>query len=564
MDYGKVSYFSKRNTFLLWGTVLLLLVLAFAFQPLYTSLKGWRSRSFIKQAQEFLLEGRNTEALSIANSALQLNRSDPNCVRIMARILSLSSETDVRRQALGYWWSLWETEDATAADRELMLKTALRVKHFPTVNRHLTEVLDAGTEDLELLLLAAQFMAQENNLFQSIKLARFIIQKDSLLRPAQLFLAQQLIKTKTEKDFIEARNILWSISRGFDDAGLQALRLLGRKPMLNLMSSKDLRLIIQGFRGHPEGTMDDHFLVLDLNFLLNEENPDEIVSRELRDFIIKNSDDRIRLGRWLVTNRRFKEVIELISMEDAMEYQNLLTILLDAFAGMGQWEDVKRILDTDEIELYLARFAMEFGQKIIAQSHWERVFTLAETKPFTLFYIADYAEKLGLYEYAEQAYEMLTKYNKNVSREAFSNLVRLAEMQKNTARLLQLVKLYGTTFPNDNASMNDWAYLNLLLNQKIQESKSMADNLVAKLPFMHAFRTTLALAYLRLNLEGKAAELYEKVALNWEESLPGWQAVYIAVLGANGDVEQARDLASKVPVDRLKPEELLLIKQWLP
>ena len=88
----------------------------------------------------------------------------------------------------------------------------------------------------------------------------------------------------------------------------------------------------------------------------------------------------------------------------------------------------------------------------------------------------------------------------------------------------------------------------------------MAESLFAKLPLMPAFRTTLALAYLRQNQEGKAAELYEKVALNWENSLPGWQAVYVAVLGANGDVDQARNLAPKVPVDRLKPEELLLIK----
>jgi hypothetical protein len=82
-------------------------------------------------------------------------------------------------------------------------------------------------------------------------------------------------------------------------------------------------------------------------------------------------------------------------------------------------------------------------------------------------------------------------------------------------------------------------------------------------PLLLAYRTTLALAYLRSNDPASAKAVYAGLEADWATVLPGWQAVYTAVLGATDEPEAARTLARRIPVQRLKPEERALIEPWL-
>ena len=85
-------------------------------------------------------------------------------------------------------------------------------------------------------------------------------------------------------------------------------------------------------------------------------------------------------------------------------------------------------------------------------------------------------------------------------------------------------------------------------------------DLVADLPDRAAYRTTLALAYLRKNQPDLALTAYGQEKMDWSSALPGWQAVRAAVLAANGREEEARRLAASVNWDRLKPQERDLIR----
>jgi hypothetical protein len=103
----------------------------------------------------------------------------------------------------------------------------------------------------------------------------------------------------------------------------------------------------------------------------------------------------------------------------------------------------------------------------------------------------------------------------------------------------------------------------MLLGVNVEGARREAEKLVAQHPDLLAYRTTLALAHFRRNDPSAARDAYRNSTLVWEQALPGWQAVYVAVTGKLGDTNLAKKLAATVPLNRLKPEEIDLIKPWL-
>jgi hypothetical protein len=56
--------------------------------------------------------------------------------------------------------------------------------------------------------------------------------------------------------------------------------------------------------------------------------------------------------------------------------------------------------------------------------------------------------------------------------------------------------------------------------------------------------------------------LYQDRSIDWNQALPGWQAVYTAVLGSNKKELEAKKMARTIDWQRLKPEERRLIQAW--
>ena len=105
--------------------------------------------------------------------------------------------------------------------------------------------------------------------------------------------------------------------------------------------------------------------------------------------------------------------------------------------------------------------------------------------------------------------------------------------------------------------------MNLLLREHLEASQAVAQKLLEQKPDFLSYRTTAALAYLRLDDVQAARALYEGLSLEWSKVLPGWQAVHVAVRGASGQTHLARVLARQIPLDRLKPEERILVQPYL-
>ena len=187
---------------------------------------------------------------------------------------------------------------------------------------------------------------------------------------------------------------------------------------------------------------------------------------------------------------------------------------------------------------------------------------MASQRPETLLYVAQYAEKVGATEEALKAYRQLSKQPQSAA-QAYLALIRLVEQKGDTRALRDLMKELIAAFPNDPAPRNDLAYLELLTKENIASAAEAAKTLVASRPEMLAYRTTLALAYLRMNDPKSAHALFRGVEVDWKTAPPSWRAVYAAVLAANGDIKSARQMVNQLPRQQLRAEERALVEPWL-
>jgi hypothetical protein len=242
---------------------------------------------------------------------------------------------------------------------------------------------------------------------------------------------------------------------------------------------------------------------------------------------------------------------------------------LDGLAQLNRWAEIKSLLEKEKlpldpalVALYRMRVAREEKNTSLTNTLWDQAQSLAADNPGVLWEIARYAETLGEPAQAERAYRQIARHEPS-ARAAYLALIRRFSGERNTVKLRDLMQEITRRYPGDKEPANDLAYLNLLLGQNVPAATAKAGELVAREPGFLAFRATLALAGLRNHDYAAARLALDGVKTDWTAAQPGWQAVRAATLGVNGSPEEARKIASAIPLALLKPEERLLVQPWL-
>jgi tetratricopeptide (TPR) repeat protein len=258
-------------------------------------------------------------------------------------------------------------------------------------------------------------------------------------------------------------------------------------------------------------------------------------------------------------------VTQVIPLEKALLNKDLFLVYLDALASQGQWSRIASLLQQGNlpledtyIDVFLSRAYLELGDPRTSDSYWRRAVTDASYNATQGFFLAGYAEKLGQMSRAEEMYGRLTQ-NPDTARPAYDGLLRLS-LPKGTAATLAVLTEMHRRWPDDEAVSNDWAYLELLEKEHIAEARSLAEDLCAKTPGSLPHRTTLALAWLRSGQPVSALQVYDGLNIDWETASAPSEAVYAAVLNANGHPDEARRIAAETPRDQLRPEETELLQ----
>lgn len=563
---GSEAESSLRGKWLRVG-LLLALVLSAAplLTPAYRSLKTWRAHRFLAEAEGFVRNKDLQSAFGKIQAAYLLASQEPSVIRFAARIYTLARHP----QAIQFWRQLVEHPSATAKDEFIYVELSLMGGDWNSATPVMARWVVRGKLDDARLLMAARYYDlrgdRESALAYAIRASETLRLDDA----AELFVVRLLLGGNSDggdQDRL-ARSRLWRLVDGNGAASIEAISILGRREDLTAAEAAKL---IQRLSEHPGRRLREEMLANDLRIRFEPQRRLEVVAATGKRFEGGDLEQRLEVSRWLNRHKDYERTVLMISRPEALKSREAFMVRLDALAAMDRWKEVGEELKVEPCpiepvlrEVFLARVAKELGDSGQAEVHWRRAHLEAGQTPQALQYLAQYAERVGARSDAVEAFRRLTTIP-GKAREGYVELVRVANQDRNTRMLRDLLREMRRAFPEDTSVENDWAYVSLLLKEDIEEAKSVASGLVARSPTLLPHRTTLALAYLRSSEIHRAKKLYEGVSLDWTLVGAGMQAVHAAVHGSSGNEVAAREFAEKIPLERLKPEERELIQRWLP
>ncbi len=544
------------------GCFLLLIfaMVGLAAWPTYRALKRWRADHLMDRADRSVERGVLVEAYQAARSAHGL---DPNNLRAL-RMLAEMYEGTGAREALVYRRAVAESGQASPQDRAAYLRTTIRAGRLDLADDFIQKMGLSGRADPVVAGIIADLMRMRGQpeaarAMEDLAAARSVLGEKTT---AELLQARGRLDSPDPAERAQARATLLRIGASKAPEARDALRLLAGAPD---RTEKETREIIRLLEANPLNPAVDFFLAKTLTLELRPDWRGAVLEEARKLWSGGTEEQRVALAEFLLRHGDPSGVLELPAIRKGRAF----LLRLDAFARLGRWTAIreelvlasaeKGALDPFFIEVFQARVAQEMREISMAEVRWKQAMAKAAGHPQKLEFLANFAERSGNLPVAAEAYRSMTKFPA-VAVPGYFGLIRVAEKRADVRQLRDVIAELARQLPDDPAPKNDLAYLNLLFNERVDDSLEVSRELVASLPGRPAYRTTLALAYLRKKQPDLALNAYGQERIDWSSALPGWQAVRAAVLAANGRDEEARNLAAAVNWDRLKPQERDLIR----
>lgn len=578
----------RRIGFALIVALALVAAVVFGGRPAAGAIKAWQARRNANRAFAFIREEKWSEAREAALAGFQLRPTEPAAVRAVARLLSRTGQAE----ALEFWRQLAALTPLTREDRRDEATMALSIGETDRAVADVRELVKdvpgdpAGPADW---LLAAQLAAQIGAPAEATSYLERIAASTNATEREQFraALLTLMLPVPSADDLAAAarqRSVLARIgelAKGKGAAALDALLLLARQSLgataehpANLpMSAAEIAYALET---HPLAKTQHRLLALDL---LAHDDPAQraaILDRAVTEFRQGDLAAQAALCTWLNGKGEYARALEVFPLEKAVASRDLFLQHVDSLAALGRWKEVQELLKSERYPLdpvvqtmYLARCSAQLGEQAATANYWQRALEAAGTDAAKLVTLAQYAEKNGAAPTAAAAYEAAVAATPRM-RPAQQGRLRLAQINRDTAKAHAILAEMLRIWPDDRAVQNDEAYLRLLLLPDGPERATAAaaiaetaERLVQREPSSLPHRVLLALACLRQGQAAGALSAFADVRVQPSAVSPSALAVHAAALAANGHDEDARSEAATVPLGNLLPEERALVEPLL-
>lgn len=538
----------------------------FLAAPLYHQFKVWRARSLSESALELVEKGgkedRNViqEAWESASAAYRLVPQDYEVVRALAEIYSMADPA----QALSFWEEALAMSDGAAEDRLKLVEAALATGRYDLVEEHLPVLEREIPGNADFMLLKARFLASRKKFDEALQVVRKLIQLEEVPDSAHFLFVQLSQLTGNDEVRREGIKYLWKLAERKDNLGLLALRNLANLPDKDPDSLDEL---IRRLEKHPLASNEDYLILLDLKLTLPGADADRLIQETRARLDLEENEEKVVIGRWLNRNRLYSQTLSLIDRITAVRRQDLFLIYMDALAALKKWDEIGKVLDLNNLpvedsimHVFKMRYFIATGEERRAEIEWNTAVLDAGRDQKMLWYLVNYASRLGYVDFKRSALEELTGIPASM-RQAYEELLTLEQSVGDTHHSLEVIERMAEIYPNDPAVINDQAYLNLLLDRNVEESLRQAEKMVKANPHYLAHRVTLVLAYYRAGNPQAALSLFKDLPLEWAKIPARWKPVLAAVLKANGNDVQANQMLEGVDLSQLLPEERQLAEE---
>ena len=515
----------KRRRFLLVVLVLVIAIVIglFTARPASHAVKGWQARRHAKKAFVFIEQQKWQEARDEAVAAHQLDPSEPAAVRAIARLLSRTGQ----HEALEFWDQLQKVRPLTRDDLRDEASVALATGELERANVAIQKLTASDPSARDWLLatqLALQRNAADEAVKDADKV--FADKTSSRREQLQASVFKLQASPGTTEQGQQHQAAAWKrineLADDDDDVALDALVLLARRALTSqtaeakagpnaearmsnsqgnetsdvthqrsqvssqksaedsngrndkgnetseaaVMGAQEL---IRALESHPLAKAQHKLLAVDLKIHEAPAEKEALISGATEDWKNADAASLATFISWLNGKGEYQRVLDTLTVEKALQNKELYLQYLDALGALARWDDIKRLLEGERFPLdpviqrmYLARCNAQLGQKAAAENNWQRALEAAAGDGGKLLTLAGYAEKNGIADIADKAYIAATEQLPK-SRPAWQGRLRMAQGQRDTHKIHDVLAQMLKLWPNDTAIQNDEAYTRLLL-----------------------------------------------------------------------------------------------------
>jgi len=544
-----------------WWILLIASVLAVivAGTIAYRWFKGQRAERFAAAGEALVAADKWNDAAVQYRVALQLDPSNYHGLSGAARLASKAE----RPEALELWQKVLALPQCTIRDREDYAELLIKTNRLNLAEKVIDPLLK-DNPDTKALQLAARYSRKIGDNVKASEYLRVASKRTPDDDAPRFQLAEVLAQSTDAADQAEARKILWELAARPNVYKKAAVEALAAAPEL---TTDERKRLLQELTALTPKTAKDDLLAADMRIQLQPDEAARVYREEVERWRNGQSQELLDLARWLNAHQQPELVLSTFPIERTLEDNQLLLARLDALATLQRWNDIDGALDRTDvtldpsvIESFRARTALERNANLDAEVHWNHAISLAASDPYKLRFVANFAEQSRATAAALKAYEQLARFPEHADF-AYRGTQRVSQRSGDTAAQRAATSKISARAPEDPNAADQLAYLNLLLDEDVDQNFAVAKKLAEQYPSRLSYRVTTALGYLRQHDPASAmAQFKGPVSIDWKRTLPAWRAVYAAALLASDRNDEARDIIATIPRDRLNPQERELIE----
>jgi hypothetical protein len=549
---------ARRRRIILWCSIPVLFVFIIAgTKRVYHWAKARRADQFAAAGDSFAKAGKWNESAEKYRAALRLDPLGYDGLSGAARLASKLG----RPEAIDLWEQVAKLPQATVADKQEYADLLLQLGRLKIAEKIIDPLLrsNPNTKTLEL---AARYAHRQGEDQKALEFARIAVKRAPNEDLARILLADVLAASADVAQHAEARRILWEIAGKPGPFRQKATEALAVAPEL---STEEQKRVLPMLEALSPPTIKDALLAADLRIQLHADDPNRIYDQTVARWNAGQRSDLIELSRWLNLHQQPERVLSLVSIERALEDNQLLLSRLDALAVLQRWNDIDQLLshprltlDPSVSESFRARTAQERDAKLDAELHWSHALALAAADPSKLRFVANFAEQSHAPAVALKAYDQLAKFPEYAAF-AYRGTQRLSSQTGDVAVQRVAAEKISRLNRDDPNAADQLAYLNLLEGADVDTNLATATKLTEKYPDRLSFRVTAALGFLRRHDPALALAQFKGPPIEWQKTPAAWRAVYAATLLANDQDAAAREIIATIPPEKLSVEERQLI-----
>ena len=517
-------------------------------------------------AETQVAAGATAEARETLKEAFTLDASNPRAARLMARLM----DAEGNPVAVEYHGLVAESREATAEDFRLMALSAIRHGHEKMAAEAAAKNRELGGDPAFPDLIQAQILALKGDNAGREKSLRAAVEanesSESLTALADFLMADPELFDLNGPEVLALLRRASEVDKGF--SGLQALRtglVAG-----NLQSSERV-LWLQLYRTHPAADTASRLDAAGIEIAANPLARSTVMRKTRELFQSLPLNERLKAAQWFLENGEPRAVIEILPLQQAASEPNGFRLWIDAAVALGDWSSVEAALNKPTRSLddaarlpLLARAIKEQGRVAEADAVYAEVLRTTESQPEKRAEVLAGLLVAGEWDLFEKNLTPVVN-NPRLASSALRSLVPVAREQRSSARLLGFYEkaLSSPVLAKDAYLLDRLEFCRHILG--IPVPIEVVEAHLAQAGDNPNYLATAALGHLKLGRKAKAMHILEggQMPADLSKMTPPRQAAVAAVYAANDRTAEARQIAARIPRQKLTVEEEAFLDQAL-